>query len=58
METKAQEKNGNTALMLACSNLNVEVVQLLVVFEIGKYNNDGETALMFTSMLNNNFNNN
>ena len=29
METKKQDKDGNTALMLACSKLNVEVVQLL-----------------------------
>ena len=29
METKMQDKNGNTALMFACSKLNVEVVQLL-----------------------------
>ena len=35
METKMQDKNGNTALMLACSKLNVKVVQLLKNEEIG-----------------------
>ena len=35
METKKQDKDGNTALMLACSKLNVEVVQLLASEEIG-----------------------
>ena len=41
-----------TAMMLAGSNLNLEVVKLLVAFEIGRQNNDGLTALMLTAKQN------
>ena len=34
--------------MLACINLNIEVVSQLIKYESGKPNNAGETALMIS----------
>ena len=38
--------SGTTALMHAASNLNVELVKLLVLYEKSMTNSNGDTALM------------
>ena len=41
-----RNKTGQTALMFAAINLNVDAVKILVTREICMQDNDGKTALM------------